>query len=78
MRVNLILNLNKDNEAETAYANILDMSYASYNMLKLMDSTLPDITCEACDCGSTLEYRLSIDQELTAEDLEKIFKTLTT
>lgn len=75
MKIDVKFTLNKDNSAEAAYANMLDMSFASYNMMKMLQPDLPEVICEACDCGTEIEYRFQCDQELNIEDLEQIFKS---
>ena len=75
MKLEFKLTLDKNNEAEIAYCKMLDMSFASYNMMKMLQPDLPDFTCEACDCGSEIEYKFQCSQELNIEDLEQILKS---
>ena len=74
MKIDLKFVLNKENEAEVTYASMLDMSFASYNMMKMLQPDLPEIDCEACDCGSEIEYRFRCDQELNLEELQELIK----
>ena len=74
MKINLKLILNKDNEAEMSYCKILDMSLASYNLMTMLHSELPELKCESCDCGSEVEYRIECEQDVTIEDIEKLLK----
>lgn len=76
MKIALKMNLNKQNEAELSYGNMLDICFASYNMMKMMDSTLPEILCESCDCGDYIEYRFNCEQDFTSDDLNNIFKSI--
>lgn len=76
MKIQIELILDKNNEAEAAYAEILNMSYAGYNALRMFDQQLPEIQCEVCDCGDTLEYRVNCDNIITSEIIEDIMRKL--
>lgn len=74
MKIELKLCLNKDNEGDMEYANIIDMSFMSYNILKNTQSPdLLDITCESCDYGSEIIYSIGFNQDINIDDLKKLF-----
>ena len=77
MRLEFKIIVDKNNEAEVCYGNMLAMSFASYNMLSSLGTDLPEISSEICDCSDTVEYRLRCNQELTQEDIQKMLETVT-
>ena len=76
MKVEFKITLDKNNEAEIAYCKMLDMSFASYNIMKNIQPDLPEFDCEVCDCDSEIEYKIHCVQELTVDDLENLWSKL--
>ena len=74
MKIEFKVTLDKNKELDLEYGKSIDLAFMSYNMMKQLDSSLPDIACESVESDSQITYNLNLgDIDLTNEDMQTIW-----
>lgn len=59
MKIDLIVKLNKEKEAELT--KDLDGAFMSYKLMRVLDPSLPDMECVSREEEEDIEYRFSLE-----------------
>ena len=74
MKLEFKITLDKNKELDLEYGKSIDLAFMSYNMIKQLDSSLPDIICESIEGDNQIIYNLNLgDIDLTNEDMQSIW-----
>ena len=74
MEIKLNFILDKSNEAEVAYAKMLDMTFTSLKLMRNFgDTSVPDVNCYILEEDSKLNYTFVVNQNLTVDDIQKLW-----
>lgn len=74
MKIELKISLDKNKELDLEYGKSIDLAFISYNMMKQLDSSLPDISCESVESDDTIVYNLNLGTiDLTSDDIKVIW-----
>ena len=74
MKIEFKVTLDKNKELDLEYGKSIDLAFLSYNMIKQLDSSLPDITCESLEMDTNIVYTINLGSiDLTVEDMQAIW-----
>ena len=74
MKIEFKVTLDKNKELDLEYGKSIDLAFMSYNMMKHLDSSLPNIDCESIESDSDIVYTISLGEiDLTDKDMNEIW-----
>ena len=77
MKLEFKVTLDKNKELDLEYGKSIDLAFMSYNMMKQLDSSLPNIDCESIEGDSDIVYNISLGEiDLTDKDMKDIWSKM--
>lgn len=74
MKIEFKVTLDKNKELDLEYGKSIDLAFMSYNMMKQLDSSLPNIDCESIESDSDIVYNIGLGEiDLTDKDMNEIW-----